>query len=140
MAGKADFDEQEWETLEKGVTGAGLLVAVSDKGFFDTFGEATTMAKHLAAGSGSDSPLVRDLAHTRAHGFSMRSSPQEIEQQTLDGIRSATAIIGQKSPSDLDAYRAFVIDIAQSVAEAKKGVAPSEADSLEKIKAALSSS
>ena len=139
MAGKADFDEQEWETLEKGVTGAGLLVAVSDKGFFDTFGEATTMAKHLAAGSGSESPLIRDLAHTRAHGFSMRSSPQEIEQQTLDGIRSATEIIGQKSPSDLDAYRAFVIDIAQSVAEAKKGVAPSEAESLGKIKDALGS-
>jgi hypothetical protein len=139
MAGKADFDEQEWETLEKGVTGAGLLVAVSDKGFFDTFGEATTMAKHLAAGSGSDSPLIRDLAHTRAHGFSMRSSPQEIEQQTLDGIRSATEIIGQKSPGDLDAYRAFVIDIAQSVAEAKKGVAPSEEASLGKFKDALGS-
>jgi len=139
MAGKADFDEQEWETLEKGVTGAGLLVAVSDKGFFDTFGEATTMAKHLAAGSGSDSPLIRDLAHTRAHGFSMRSSPQEIEQQTVDGIRSATALIEQKSPADLDAYKAFVLDIAQSVAEAKKGVAPSEEASLGKIKEALGS-
>ena len=139
MAGKADFDEQEWETLEKGVTGAGLLVAVSDKGFFDTFGEATTMAKHLAAGSGSDSPLIRDLAHTRAHGFSMRSSPQEIEQQTVDGIRSATALIEQKSPADLDAYKAFVLDIAQSVAEAKKGVSPSEEASLGKIKDALAS-
>jgi len=50
MAGKADFTDQEWETLQKGVTGAGLLVAVSDRSFFDTFGEATTMAKHLAAG------------------------------------------------------------------------------------------
>jgi len=137
MAGKADFTEQEWETLEKGVTGAGLLVAVSDKGFFDTFGEATTMAKHLAAGSGSESPLVRDLAHTRAHGFSMRSSPQELEQQTVEGIRSATALIEQKSPGDLEAYRAFVIDIAQSVAEAKKGVSPGEEASLGKIKDAL---
>jgi hypothetical protein len=139
MAGKADFTEDEWGTLEKGVTGAGLLVAVSDRGFFDTFGEATTMAKHLAAGSGSESPLVRDLAHTRAHGFSMRSSPEEIEQQTVDGIRSATALIEQKSPGDLEAYKAFVIDIAQSVAEAKKGVAPGEEASLGKIKEALGS-
>ena len=140
MAGKTDFNEQEWETLEKGVTGAGLLVAVSDRGFFDTFGEAKTMAKHLAAGSGSDSPLVRDLAHTRAHGFSMRSSPQELEQQTVDGIRSATALIAQKSPGDLDAYKSFVLDIAQSVAEAKKGVAPTEETSLGKIKEALGTS
>ncbi len=140
MAGKADFTEEEWGTLEKGVTGAGLLVAVSDKGFFDSFGEATTMAKHLAAGSGSDSPLVRDLAHTRAHGFSMRSSPQELEQQTIDGIRSATELIGQKAPGDLEAYKAFVLDIAQSVAEAKKGVAPSEEASLGKIRDALGTS
>ena len=140
MAGKADFTEEEWGTLEKGVTGAGLLVAVSDKGFFDSFGEATTMAKHLAAGSGSDSPLVRDLAHTRAHGFSMRSSPQELEEQTVEGIRAATAIIGQKSPGDLEPYKAFVLDIAQSVAEAKKGVAPSEEASLGKIKDALGTS
>jgi hypothetical protein len=137
VAGKADFTEQEWETLEKGVTGAGLLVAVSDRGFFDTFGEASTMAKHLAAGKQSANPLVRDLGDTRAHGFSMRSSPEELEQQTLEGIRSATALIGQKAPGDLDAYRAFVLDIAQSVAEAKKGVAPGEEASLGKIKAAL---
>ena len=51
MATKADFTEEEWETLEKGATGAGLLIAVSDRGFFDTFSEASTMAKHLAAAS-----------------------------------------------------------------------------------------
>ena len=137
MAGKSDFTEEEWETLQKSVTGAGLLIAVSDRGFFDTFGEASTMAKHLAAGKQSDSDLVRDLGDTRAHGFSMRSSPEELEQQTLDGIRSATAVIEQKSPADLDAYKAFVLDIAQSVAEAKKGVAPGEEASLGKIKEVL---
>jgi len=137
VGAKTDFTEEEWETLEKGVTGAGLLVAVSDKGFFDTFSEATTMAKHMAAGSGSPSPLVQDLAHTRAHGFSMRSSPAELEQQTVEGIRSATQLIEQKSPGDLEAYKAFVLDIAQSVAEAKKGVAPAEEASLGKIRDAL---
>ena len=137
MAGKSDFTEEEWETLQKSVTGAGLLIAVSDRGFFDTFGEASTMAKHLAAGKQSDSDLVRDLGDTRAHGFSMRSSPEELEQQTLDGIRSATAVIEQKAPADLDAYKAFVLDIAQSVAEAKKGVSTGEDASLGKIKAVL---
>ena len=37
MAGKSDFTEQEWEQLHKGVTGAGLLVSLSDRSFFDTF-------------------------------------------------------------------------------------------------------
>ena len=48
MATRADFTEQEWETLQKGVTGAGLLVSLSDRGFFDTFKEAGSLAKHMA--------------------------------------------------------------------------------------------
>jgi hypothetical protein len=139
MAGKADFSEQEWETLEKGVTGAGLLVAVSDRSFFDTFSEATTMAKHLAAGHDSPSPLIRDLSHTKHSGFSWRSSPAELEQETVDNIRAATSLVQQKAPDDLAAYRALVMDVAQSVAEAKKGVSEGEQQELDKIKEALGS-
>ena len=43
------LSETEIETLRKGATGAGMLVAVSDRGFFDNFKEAGAMAKHLAA-------------------------------------------------------------------------------------------
>jgi len=138
MAGKADFSEEEWETLQKGVTGAGLLVAVSDRSFFDTFGEATTMAKHLAAGRESQSGLVRDLgATTKGSGFSMRSSPEELEQQTLDVIRGAVELLQQKAPDEVSQYRAFVTDVAQSVAEAKKGVSPGEQQELGRIQEAL---
>ena len=42
------LSEAEIETLHKGATGAGLLVAVSDRGFFDIFKEAGALAKHLA--------------------------------------------------------------------------------------------
>ena len=48
MATKADFTEDEWSTMQKGVTGAGLLVSVSDADFTDSFGEASTLAKYLA--------------------------------------------------------------------------------------------
>jgi hypothetical protein len=52
------FSEPEIEMLRKGATGAGLLVAASDKGFFDTFKEAGAMAKHLAsARRSSESPF-----------------------------------------------------------------------------------
>ncbi len=138
MAGKADFTEEEWETLQKGVTGAGLLVAVSDRSFFDTFGEATTMAKHLAAGRENSSALVRDLgATTKGSGFSMRSSPEELEQKTLDAIRAAVQLVEQKAPDEVSPYRAFVTDVAQSVAEAKKGVSPGEQQELGRIHEAL---
>src|SRR4029450_6044519 len=47
MAAKTDFTEQEWDALEKGVTGPGFWMAISDRGFFDTFKEAGALAKHL---------------------------------------------------------------------------------------------
>ena len=36
MAGKADFTEGEWEALQKGVTGAGMLVSVAHRDFTDS--------------------------------------------------------------------------------------------------------
>ena len=45
--------ETDIETLRRGAMGAGLLVSVSDRGFFDTFKEAGTLAKHVAAARAS---------------------------------------------------------------------------------------
>ena len=48
MAGKSDFTSEEWEALQKGVTGAGMLVSISDADFTDSFGEASAFGKFLA--------------------------------------------------------------------------------------------
>jgi hypothetical protein len=138
MTTKTDFTEQEWETLQKGVTGAGLLVSVSDKGFFDTFKEAGALAKHLSgAREGHDSELVRELSATRGSGFGLTSSPDEVERETLEALRSAVAILREKAPAEVEAYRSFVLDVAQSVAEAAKGVGAGETGAIEKLRAAL---
>jgi hypothetical protein len=138
MATKADFSEEEWETLQKGVTGGGLLVAVSDPGFFDSFKEAGAIAKHLAeAQQKSSSELIREIAHTRHTGFGLRASRAELEQEAVDTLGSAKSILEAKAPEELDAYKALVRDVAESVANAAKGVAPSESDTIEKLEAAL---
>jgi hypothetical protein len=138
MATKADFTEQEWEALKKGVTGAGLLVSVSDKGFFDTFKEAGALAKHLSsAREGHDSGLVRELSETKGTGFGLTSSPAEVEQETLEALRSAVEILQAKAPDELDAYRSLALGVAESVAEAASGVEPGETGAIEKIRAAL---
>jgi hypothetical protein len=138
MAGKADFTEQEWETLHKGVTGAGLLVSVSDRGFFDSFKEAGALAKHLAgARKDSSSQLVRELAETRGTGFGVTSSPTEIESETLEALRSAVATLESKAPDEVEAYKSFVLDVAQSVAEAAEGGSETERAVVEKIRSAL---
>ena len=137
MATKADFTEAEFEQLHNGVTGAGLLVSLSDRSFFDNFKEAKAIAKHLSdARQHSDSLLVRDLAAEHGTGFSMRH-PDEIEPKTLAALQASVALLQAKSPEDLDDYRILVMDVAESVAAAAKGGEAAEAAEVEKIRAAV---
>jgi hypothetical protein len=141
MAVRADFTEDEWQTLEKGVTGAGMLVAAADANFFDTFKEVGALAAHLGeARQKSTSLLVRDLANTRATGFGVGTSPQELETGTLTALRSAVGTLQVKAPDEVAAYKAFVVGVAESVAKAVSGVAPSESAAIDKIKGALETS
>jgi len=137
MAQKTDFTEQEWEQLRKGATGAGLLVSVSDRSFFDSFKEAGSLAKHLAGGRSGESELIRGLASERGSGFGVKSSPQEIESETLDTLRSAVGVLEAKAPEELEAYRSFVLEVAEKVGKAAGGGDAAEAATIEKIRSAL---
>jgi hypothetical protein len=132
------LEESELETLRKGALGAGLLVSVSDRGFFDTFKEAGTMAKHIASARGSSaSEIVRQVAEGHGLGFGVTTPPDQIESETLDALRSAVQVLQSKAPNELDAYRVFVLDLAKSVAAAAPGGDEAEAGTVAKIEAAL---
>lgn len=132
------FTDTEMETLRKGATGAGLLVAVSDRGFFDTFKEAGAMAKHLAeAKQKSDSPLVRRLGEVRGTGFGFTASRDEIESGTVEALGSAGQLLRSKAPDELDAYRRFVVDLARSVSSAAGGGDEAESEVIAKVERAL---
>ena len=137
MAGKSDFTEQEWEDLRKGATGAGLLVSVSDRSFFDTFKEASSLAKHVKGSRDSDSQLVRELASEGGTGFGMVASPSEVQDGTFASLKSAVSTLQAKAPDELESYRAFVLDLAESVGKAAGGGDEAEAATVEKIKTAL---
>ena len=138
MATKADFTDEEWETLQKGVTGAGMLVSIGDRDFTDSFGEAGALAKYLGAQRGSSgSQLVRELASVRGTGFGLTASRSEVEAETLAALGSASATLGAKAPDEVDAYRQLVLNAAEAVAEAKGGVKPGEAAAIDAIKGAL---
>ncbi len=138
MATKADFTEDEWETLRKGVTGAGMLVSIGDRDFTDMFGEVGALAKRLGEErKESGSELMRELAAGRPSGFGLSASPEEVEAGTLEALRSATSILAAKAADEVGAYRELVLAVAESVAEAKGGVKPGETGAIDKIKDAL---
>ncbi len=134
------LNESEVETLRKGAMGAGLLVSVSDKKFFDTFKEAGTLAKHVATAKGSSaSSVVRQAAEGHGTGFGLTTPPAELESSTLEALRSSVQLLTTKAPDEVEAYRAFVLDLARSVAAAAPGGSEAESATIMKIEAALSS-
>ena len=133
MAGKTDFTEDEWKNLQQGVTGAGMLVSAAHRDFTDSFGEASAVAKQLAAHRESESQLVRELSGT--HG--LVASPKEVVEGTINALGAAVAVLGAKAPDELDAYRGLVLDVATAVAEAKGGVKDEETAAIAKITQAL---
>ena len=139
MATKSDFTEQEWETLRRGATGAGLLVSGSDRGLFDTFKEAGALAKHLTGGRSESSGLLRELSGERGVGFSIGTSPDELERETLEALRESMSTLKAKAPDEAENYRGFVLELAESVGRAAGGGDQAEAATVEKIRGALGS-
>jgi hypothetical protein len=138
MATKADFTEEEWKTLQKGVTGAGMLVSAGDRDFTDSFGEAGALAKYLGSErENSESPLIRELATVRGSGFGLTASQQEVEAETVEALGSATAILAAKGPDEVGAYRQFVLGAAAAVADAKGGVKPGETAAIDIVREAV---
>ena len=138
MTTKADFTESEWTALQKGITGSGLLVSLSDRDLSDTFGEVGAMAKYLAgqqvAGS---SELIRELAKAHGTGFGFTTSPDRVRSETLEALRSSVATLGAKASAEVEPYRQLVLGVAEAVAGAKGGEAPVELDMITQIREAL---
>ncbi len=138
MATRSDFTDEEWAAMQNGVTGAGALVSVSDRDFTDTFGEASALAKALAAyREQSESVVIRELANARGRGFGLTDSPQEMESKTTAALQSALETLAAKAPDETEHYRQFVLGVANAVAEAKGGLSDQEAQALGRIKGAL---
>lgn len=138
MASRTDFSEEEWDTLHRGLTGAGMWVAVSERGFTSTFKETGAMASFLAHQSTEASgQLCRELAGTKGSGWKVSSSPEEIRQGTLTALRESMALLTSKDAQDLADYRELVLALAHRVSEAAPGGDDVEANVITEIAAAL---
>jgi hypothetical protein len=138
MATRTDFTDQEWATLQKGITGSGLLVSLSDRDFTDSFGEASAIGKYLAgqqvAGS---SELIRELAKARGTGFGITSSPDKVRTETMEALRASIALLQSRAPDEVEGYRSLVLGLDGAVAEAKGGTTPVETAMIGEIRGAL---
>jgi hypothetical protein len=162
MATKASFTTDEWNQVLGGVFMAGFAVTVADpSGLWgllkETFasGRALMEAKNSPNAGELGQALVNDMETSEGRSAAQEfvkgrlrgAKRDEIKQRAIDALRSAAAIVDQKAPSDAAAYKAWLLHIANNVAEASKeggflgfgGVTVSEAEkaTLAEIAAAL---
>jgi hypothetical protein len=138
MATRTDFTEPEWVALQKGITGSGMLVSLSDRDLSDTFGEVGAMAKHLASQQvAGSSELIRELAKAHGTGFGLTTSPERVRAETMEALRSSVATLQAKAPTEVEPYRQLVLGVAEAVAGAKGGEAPVERAIIEQIREGL---
>lgn len=141
MATKTDFTEEEWNTLHRGLTGAGMLVSISERGFTSTFKETGAMAKFLATQSQEgNSALARELAGTKGSGWKVSSSSNDLNEGVLKVLAEAVAILTAKDPEDLADYREVVLALAQRVSDAAPEGEEVEKRAIESIREALAPS
>ena len=138
MATKQDFTEIEWETLQKGITGSGVLVSLSDRDFTDSFGEAGAMGKYLSGQQLTGATdLVRELANVRGTGFGLTTPPDRVRDETMAALKASVELLAAKAPDDVEPYRGLVVGLANAVAEAKQGTAEVETAAIARIREAL---
>ena len=122
MTGKADFTEEEWKTVLQGPTSAGMHVIVSDRG--GGVRETLEMARAYTdeRKNAGASQLLDEIASAKPEMDKERqSSKEEMEANQLQNLRDAMALVQAKASSEeAEAYRAFILGLAERVAEARK--------------------
>lgn len=143
MTGKADFTEQEWETVLEGPTSAGLIVSTAQRGgsFRESFSLAKAYAEARAATGASD--LMDEIAQSKPKlDRARQGSAEDLREHHLGIIREAVSLLASKAtPEELAEYRRFTLSLAERVARAKEEseepVSEAERGAIDEISAAL---
>ncbi|HWM62793.1 MAG TPA: hypothetical protein VNP96_02265 [Solirubrobacterales bacterium] len=144
MTGRADFTEQEWETVLEGPASAGLIVSTAQRG--GSFRESFSLAKAYteARTAPGASGLIDEIAQSKPKVDRARhSSAEELKEHHLGIVREAVSLLEAKaSPEELEDYRRFTLGLAERVANAKKEqddqpVSDAERTAIDEISTAL---
>jgi hypothetical protein len=122
LTGKADFTDEEWETVLEGPTSAGLLVITADRG--GSIRESFSMAQAYseARKESGESELLDEIASAKPEMDHTRySSPEDLKEASLKHITDAVSLLKSKATGEeVEQYKMFILGLAQRVAEARK--------------------
>jgi polyhydroxyalkanoate synthesis regulator phasin len=150
MTRKADFNAEEWSTIVEGPLYAGMWVISADRG--GALRESLAMGRvYQAARERHDaSELLDELVKSppSINAEEARAARGDLPQVAAQKLRESMRIVEAKAtPAEADAYKTFVMTVAQAVASAHKEggflgiggkqVSDAENQALDEISAAL---
>jgi hypothetical protein len=123
MTRKADFNAEEWSTIVDGPLYAGMRVISADRG--GTLRESLAMGRvyQQAREHHGESELLDELVKSppSIDVDQIREAGGNIAALTSQQLRDAIGILEAKAtPGEIDAYKRFVMTLAQAVASAHK--------------------
>jgi len=122
MTKKADFNADEWSTLVEAPALAGMRVVTASRG--GTIRESLAMGKVYAQArqEHGESELLDELvAAPPAIEPGQIQSAGDMAGISTQRLRDAVQLLEQKAaPGDVDAYRRFVLSVAQAAANAHR--------------------
>lgn len=123
MTRKADFNAEEWTTVVNGPLYAGMRVISAERG--GTLRETLAMGRvyQAARERHAESDLLDELVKSppSIDPDRLREAQESIAPVASQQLREAIRILEAKStPAEVDAYKRFVMTVAQAVASAHK--------------------
>jgi hypothetical protein len=122
MTKKAEFNAEEWSQVLEGPPIAGMIVVTSERG--GTLRESISMGKAYteARQQHGSSELLDEIVGANPEIDTKEfSSAEELREKGLQRLRDAVALVESKAtPEEAEGYKAFVVSLAQRVAEAHK--------------------
>lgn len=121
MTDRAAFTDDEWELLREAPATAGMIVVTSEGG--GTFRETFALAKAYteARKHHGESQLLDELVAAGPKSGGRAHSADELRERGMESLRGAAALLKSKAtPEEAEGYRAFVLALAERVAEAHK--------------------
>ena len=135
MTDKSNFTPEEWKLLLESVTMAGIAITAAEpSGLWgllrESFAEGTELAKAKmdAQTNSLIKAVVADFETTQGRSIARDglkeqlagSKPAEIKAKCIEMLRKAAAVVDAKAPGDAGAFKAWLRQISQHVAEAAK--------------------
>jgi hypothetical protein len=133
MASKAAFTADEWNQVLGGVFMSGFAVTAADpsglwgllketfangRALMDAKNNASELSKTIVSEmeTSEGRSAAQDYVKARLQG----AKREEIKQRAIDALRAAAAIVDQKAASEAAAYKVWLLQIANNVAQASK--------------------